>query len=81
MCRELLNLVTENVNLLVGMDITFQRLPISCAMILLLSKGYLRNFATSMPLSLIQNVVVFTIYYMYEILPLAMTAASRIRNR
>lgn len=81
MCRELLNLVTENVNLLIGMDITYQRLPISCATILLLSKGYLRNFGTSMPLSLTQNVVVFTIYYMYEILPLAMTAASPIRNR
>ena len=81
MSRKLLNLVTENVNLLVGMDITYQRLPISCAMSLRLSKGYLRSFGTLMALSLIQARVAFTIYYTYETLPLAMIAASQTRNR
>lgn len=63
------------------MATTYQRLPISCAMILLLSKGYLRDFGTLMLLSLIPNFVAFTISYMYEMSPQAMTAASQIRYR
>ncbi|OPJ68049.1 hypothetical protein AV530_016429 [Patagioenas fasciata monilis] len=81
MYRKLLNLLPENAHLLAGMDITYPRLRISCATILLRSKGYSRSFGTSIPLSVIQAFVGFTIFYTYEMLPLAMTAASRIRNR
>lgn len=76
MCPNLLNLTTESINLLVGMDITYPRLPTSCAMILPLSKGYLRDSGTSMALSLTPAAVGFTTSYMSETSPLAMTAAS-----
>lgn len=81
MCRKLLNVLTEKSHLLVGTDITYRKLPISCAMILQPSRGYLRGFGTLMALSLIPSSVVITTYCTYGTLPLAMTAASPIRSR
>lgn len=77
MCQNLLTLAAENMNLLcVGMAITYPRPPISCAMILPPSKGYLRDSGTSMALSLTPSAVGFTTSCTSEMSPLAMTAAS-----
>lgn len=68
-------------NFCADMVIIFQKRPISCVMIQVPPKVYLKGFAILILQKNIQNFVGHLLYCTYGTLPQDMTAASLIRNQ